>query len=145
MITCAMLARTSWALALPRKLDWTRLKGWNASGQTLFFFYLSYQIFFFSLLTFLSFLFILLKTQPPALQKSWLTAACNHVDVDVDVNICCLWLEAGSTYHTFIVLFSLSVYFQYVLDYELFTSMIHPKWCRKHIIAKMYRLFGKTC
>ena len=40
--------------------------------------------FFFSLLTFLSFLFILFKSQPPALQKSWLTAACNHVDVDVD-------------------------------------------------------------
>ena len=78
-----MLAGTSWALAPPKKLDWTRLKGWNASDQTLFFFYLSYQIFFFfSLLTFLSFLFILLKTQPPALQMSWLTAACNHVDVE---------------------------------------------------------------
>ena len=37
---------------------------------------------FFSLLTFLLFLFILLKKQPPALQKSWLTAACNHVTVD---------------------------------------------------------------
>ena len=83
MISCAMLAGTLWALAPPRKLDWTRLKGWNASGQTLFFFYLSYQIFFFFFFYFwLSFLFILFKTQPPALQKSWLTAACNHVDVE---------------------------------------------------------------
>ena len=58
--------------------------------------------YFFSLLTFLSFLFILFKSQPPALQKSWLTAACNHVDVDVGPDWpfrwcfcslkCCLWL-----------------------------------------------------
>ena len=91
MISCAMLAGTSCALAPPRKLDWTRLKGRNASGQALFFCYLFYQIFLYFFHFWLSyrFSFILFKSQPPALQKSWLTAACNHVDVDALSHLPC--------------------------------------------------------
>ena len=81
--------------------------------------------------------FSMLETSSSCLQ-SYITSINSRSSVNFltfwSTNICCLWLEAGST-------FLLSVYIQYVHDYEQFTGMIHRQWCKKRLIAKKVMIF----
>ena len=69
----------------------------NALENLSTFFWLSYQLLFlFSLLSILSSLFTLLKTQPPVLESSSVTDGVYNIDVDVSHD-CCVALPHETT------------------------------------------------